>query len=57
MSNCNLKIPQNPLTLQGMLSPYFLSSTNGDECDQVSFMLKLTLLVSSFHEYAFTVDE
>ena len=32
MSNCNLKIPANALTLSGMLTPYVLSTTAGDLC-------------------------
>lgn len=32
MSNCNLLVPKNALTAQGLVTPYQLSSTNGDRC-------------------------
>ena len=38
MASCNLKIPQNALTLQGMLTPYILSTANGNMCDQQAFV-------------------
>ena len=32
MSNCNIQVPKNALSLSGMLTPYVLSSTAGDLC-------------------------
>ena len=36
MSNCNLQIPKNALTLSGMLTPYILSTTAGDVCSMTN---------------------